>query len=415
MPVAAYISDHHPPMASRSSSIEFVARIALLTSLTALSIDTMLPALPAIGQSLEVVDANGLHLVITLFVFGMFIGELIFGPLSDSMGRKRALMVAVFVYCAGTVLAMTAPSMELLLAGRVIQGIGVSGPKIISRAMIRDKYAGARMARIFSFIMTIFILIPMVAPAMGQLIVAVSGWRAIFLVFLLIAFIATGWIMVRQPETLPETRRIPIDPPRLLRNSFRILAHPAVFLHGFTAGLVFGIFLVYMSTSQAIFQGMYGKGESFPLYFAMLASGFGLAALMNSRLVGKYGMFRLCRWGLIGLTGLGLLSLILVPGGVPAFPYFMSGCYVMMLCVGVLFANLSAMAMQPLGRVAGLGASLVSAMSSIMAVLIAVPVGRFYDNTLRPLTLVIIISGVLSLVLLHVARGKDSGLLEIDG
>lgn len=391
-------------MEKNTSSLEFIARIALITSLTALSIDTMLPALPAIGESLQVQDSNNLPLVITLFIFGMFFGELVFGPLSDSLGRKKALTVGVLIYCCGTVVAMVATSLEFLLLGRMIQGFGVSGPKIISRAMIRDRFEGARMARVFSFIMTVFICIPMIAPALGQLIVRVSGWRAIFLVFLVMAVGATGWILVRQPETLPAAARTPVRMRSLAQTASRILSHPSVLCYSVTAGLVFGVFLLFLSTSQIMFEQIYDKGESFPVYFALLASGFGLAAILNSRMVMKYGMYRLCFGGLIGLTCLGGFFLATGEQGRHSFTVFMAGCYVFMFCVGVLFSNLSAMAMQPLGKVAGLGASLVSAVSSILAVIISVAVGRFYNNTLYPMSFSIVLCASLSLCLLVVAK-----------
>ncbi|WP_163337719.1 multidrug effflux MFS transporter [Desulfopila sp. IMCC35008] len=391
-------------MENNSSSVEFVARIALITSLTALSIDSMLPALPAIGESLQVDNSNNLPLVITLFIFGMFFGELVFGPLSDSLGRKKAMTIGVLIYCCGTVVAMVATSLESLLLGRMIQGFGVSGPKIISRAMIRDRFEGPRMARVFSFIMTVFICIPMVAPALGQFIVKVSGWRSIFFVFLVMAVGSTGWILIRQPETLPAADRIPIRMRNLTRTASRILSHPSVLCYSVTAGLVFGVFLLYLSTSQIMFEQIYDKGESFPAYFALLASGFGLAAILNSRLVMNYGMYRLCFGGLAGLTCLGVFSLVTGQDGSHSFTVFMAGCYFFMFCVGVLFSNLSAMAMQPLGKVAGLGASLVSAVSSILAVVISVSVGRFYDNTLYPLSLSIVLCGTSSLCLIIVAQ-----------
>lgn len=382
----------------------FVARMALISSLTALSIDMMLPAFPAIGHTLHVNNPNNLQLLITLFMFGMFFGELIFGPLSDALGRKKALGISVTIYCLGTIAAMFATSIEMLLLGRIIQGVGVSGPKIISRAMIRDQFEGSRMARVMSFVMTLFVFIPMIAPALGQLILSFTNWRGIFVFFLVMAVIATTWIMVDQPETLPVEKRKPIKRDVLLHNTSLILRNPNVMFYTVTAGLTFGIFLLYLSTSQIMFQQMYSIGDNFVLYYALLATGFGIAALLNSKLVMKYGMYRLCVAGTLGLIGVGGLFLVTGRDGPPEFIYFMVGCYALMFCVGLLFSNLSALAMQPLGKVAGLGASIVSAVSTILAVVISISAGRFYNNSLYPLIVVILVSAFISLGLLYYAH-----------
>ena len=394
-------------------SLGFIARITLLTSLTALSIDMMLPALPAIGESLVVENSNDLQLVITLFIFGMFFGELFFGPFSDAVGRKKALAVGIFIYCIGSLLAFTASTLELLLVGRIIQGIGVSGPKIISRAMIRDQFEGREMARVFSFIMTLFICIPMIAPALGQSILIVVGWRAIFLVFIIVALLSLLLIMIQQPETLPISKRIPIRFWSLAKTTGQILRHPIVMSYAITAGLIFGVFLLYLSTSQAMFDQIYGKGESFPLYFALLASGFGLTAFLNSKFVMKYGMYRLSAMSVVGLICVGGVFLLLSIQGGDDFVTFMITCYGLMLCSGVIFSNLSAMAMQPLGQVAGLGASIISAISSIIAVPVSVLAGRYFNNTLLPLALTILICGVLSLLFLFIAQRSQMSNVEV--
>lgn len=398
-------------MTAQSSLLGFIARISLLTSLTALSIDTMLPALPTIGESLGVENSNDLQLIITLVFLGMFFGELFFGPLSDSLGRKKALAVGIIIYCIGTVVAMTATTLHLLLVGRIIQGVGVSGPKIISRAMIRDQFEGPHMARVFSFIMTLFIVIPMVAPMLGQYILEIASWRAIFFLFLVIAIVSFLWIMIQQPETLAPENRQKIKIGLLLKTSIRILKHPLVISYSATAGLAFTILLLFLSTSQAMFEQIYYKKSEFPLYIAILATGFGLATLMNSRLVMKYGMFHLCLGAVIGLTALGAASLIGLQGGGHSFLSFMVGCYIMMFCIGLLFPNLSAMAMQPLKKAAGLGAALISAISSIIAVPVSIFVGRFFNNTLLPLALTIMVCGILSLFFLYLAKRSEVKIL----
>ncbi|MGI9537823.1 MAG: multidrug effflux MFS transporter [Desulfocapsaceae bacterium] len=400
-------------MTRRPSYVGFVLRISLLTSLTALSIDTMLPALPAIGESFRVENPNNLQLVVTLLFIGMFFGELAFGPLSDSLGRKRALGIGIVIFCIGTVIAMAATSLQTLLLGRVIQGIGVSGPKIISRAMIRDQFEGKNMARVFSFIMTVFIFVPMVAPILGQTILVLAGWRAIFLLFLGIAVWSYLWILFKQPETLALSERKPIKVKELLKTTVNILRHPLVLCYAATAGLAFAILLLFLSTSQAMFEQIYNRADKFPLYMALLATGFGLATLINSKLVMKYGMHRLCVGASLGFVGIGIYFVVGSGGGTPSFISFMTGAYLLLFCLGLLFPNLSAMAMQPLGKVAGIGASLISAISTTIGLSISISVGRYFNNTLMPLALATLFCALVSLFFLYIAkRGKMAMVVQ---
>lgn len=390
---------------------EFVALFSLTTSLIALSIDTILPAQRAIGHALAVTDPNDTQLIVTLFIFGMVFGELFFGPLSDAIGRKRAILVGLAVYAAGTVVAMTAGTLEQILLGRVIQGIGVSGPKIASRALIRDQFEGAAMARIMSFIMMVFILVPMLAPALGQAILALADWRAIFLVFLALAATVALWLQLRQPETLPPPRRIAFSVATILLNGRLIVRHGKVMAYTFAAGFLFGALLLYLSTVQAIFLDLYGVGDRFALYFAFLALAIGIASFSNSQLVHRFGMHRLAITALLGLVlfSATLLAVALSFGGVPPFAVFMGLCFAAFFCNGLLFGNINALAMQSLGRVAGLGASMVSSVSSLVAVMLSVAVGRFYDQTVVPLACGFLLAAVVSLVLVLAAHRSRAG------
>jgi len=390
---------------------EFVALFSLTTSLTALSIDAMLPALRDIGTALAVAEANNTQFVITLFIFGMVFGEIFFGPLSDAVGRKRAILSGLALFGLGAVVAMTANSLEQVLLGRFIQGVGCAGPKIASRALIRDQYEGAAMARIMSFIFMVFILVPMLAPALGQAILTVADWRAVFLVFLVLAAVVAAWMGLRQPETLDPARRIRLSLPTLLANGALILRHGKVMAYTAAAGLIFGALLLYVSTAPAMFFDLYGIDETFPLYFAIIAFGIGIASFSNSQLVMRYGMHRLA---VIALSGLVLFSGALLAvaaqyGGVPPFAAFMTLCFLAFACNGLLFGNLNAMAMQSLGRVAGLGASMIASLSSLVAVVISVALGRFYDMTLYPLAAGFLLAGALSLVLVLAAHRSQAG------
>lgn len=392
------------------STFEFVALFSLITSLTAASIDGMLPALGVIGVELAAASHTSTQLVISLFILGMVFGELLFGPLADAIGRRKAILIGMSIFCVGTVVAMTAQNMEQLLLGRIIQGIGVSGPKIGSRALIRDKFSGDEMARMMSFIYMVFVLVPMLAPAAGQLIMTIFDWRAIFFSYLFLGVVVSIWLMARQGETLLVERRTPLAIGPLARNAKLIMQHHRTMAYTLALGIIFGGKLFYLSTAQSIFQDIYGAGNRFPLYFAMLAFGIGLASFSNSQLVVRYGMERLSILALCGLCTLSsaLLSVSLVFDGQPPMLTFMVLSGSMFFCFSILFSNLNAMAMQSVGRVAGLGASMVSSGSSMIAVIIAVSFGRFYHQTTVPLSLAFLFAGIAGMILILLARRASS-------
>lgn len=272
----------------RLGTAAFITLFALLMSLTALSIDAMLPALPVIGEDLQVSNSNDTQLIISLFFLGTVFGELLFGAFSDAYGRRATVIVGIGIYLVGTCLAIFSESMWVLLLGRVSQGFGISGSKIGSRALIRDLFAGDQMARIMSVIMMLFIFVPMLAPFLGQTIMLEFGWRAIFVGFLMFALVVSLWFGLRQPETLTVENRIPLSLTNILISTKKILKHQKVMAYMLVTGITFGAMLVYLSTSQVMFSDFYGIEEDFPLYFAMLAAGVGLAAVVNSKIVVRY-------------------------------------------------------------------------------------------------------------------------------
>ncbi len=378
---------------------------ALLTSLTSLSIDALLPGLRQIGLELGVAPPLSTHHVISLFIFGMAFGELVIGPLSDAFGRKQALLGGLCVYLLGTVVALFAQSLEMVLIGRFLQGVGVSGPKIATRAMIRDQFEGDAMARVMSFMFTLFILVPMLAPALAQGLIAIAGWRIVFVAYFVIAVVLGAWVAARHPETLPVARRIPFRPRLLFLNARRILSSPRVTLLIVATGLVFGAQLLYLSTAADLFFEAYGVTESFPLYFAALALAMGLASFTNARLVQRLGVVAMARAGFIGLTAVSLLMVVATLGveGVLPFAVFLTLLSLAFFAIGILFGNLNALAMQTLGNVAGFGASLIASGSSLVATLFAVGFGGFYSGDTTYLAVGFFAAGLSSLVLAEIA------------
>lgn len=401
-----------------SSSVprERIVLYAALTALTAVSIDALLPGLRDIAGELGVAPPLSTQHVVTLFIFGMVFGELVFGPISDAVGRKRALVAGLGVYAIGTLVALLASSLEGVILGRVLQGIGVAGPKIATRAMIRDQFEGEAMARVMSFLFSLFILVPMIAPALGQGVIALAGWRGMFTLYLILALGLGAWLVMRQPETLPPERRIPFRPRILLANGARILTNRRVALLIMATGFVFGAQLLYLSIAADLFADAYGVRETFPIYFAMLAAGIGLASYLNGRFVGRFGMDAMARFGFLGLTlaGLFMLAASIAYDGRPPLAFLLLSGFGAFFAIGILFGNLNAMAMRLLGEVAGLGASLIASGSSLVATLFAIGLGTLYDGTVMVLAGGIFLAGAVSLLLGGLSsRGSDKPVMAV--
>jgi DHA1 family bicyclomycin/chloramphenicol resistance-like MFS transporter len=380
---------------------EFVALMATMTSLVALSIDSVLPALSQIGAYLKVTDPSQTHLIVSVFFVGMAFGQLYYGPLSDGRGRRYVIISGLIVFAIGSLVCINAESLEVMLIGRVIQAFGVSGPRIATLAVIRDKYEGEAMARVMSFIMMVFILVPMLAPILGQTILFWFSWQHIFSSFLIYGTLIGLWFFIRQPETLPKEKRLPFSWSQLWASSKFILSHKLVMFYTFSSGTIFGAFLAYISSSQTLFQDIYDTGELFPMYFAMLALSIGLASFINGNLVMRLGMRKLCNWAMVGwlIFSSVLTALCLAYDGVPALWQFVSVLFCAFFCIGILFGNIKAMAMQPLGEIAGLGAAIIGSLSSIISVPAAIFIGSFIESSITPVALGFLGFGSLSFLL----------------
>ena len=366
---------------------EFVPLIALLMALVALSIDAMLPALPAIGSDLGAAQRNDAQLVVTALFLGLGFGQLLFGPLSDCIGRKPAICAGLALFMAGCVVSIFAPTFEAMLAGRVLQGIGVAAPRIVSVALVRDQYEGRRMARIMSFAMAVFILVPTLAPGLGQGILMVADWRTIFAVLFATAAVAGIWLTLRQPETLPAERRARFSLRALARTALEVLRIRRAVGYTLALGFVFAPFVAYLSAAQQIFQDAYDVGALFPVYFGGLALAFGAAALANGQLVMRYGMRRLSSLASIALTVVSLAAWagsFAFDGLLPLWMFVVS-LMLVFAAVGLVFGNLNALAMQPLGHVAGVGAALVALLSTLISVPLGGLIGYSFDGTLYAL------------------------------
>jgi DHA1 family bicyclomycin/chloramphenicol resistance-like MFS transporter len=385
---------------------EFVALMAFTMSLVALSIDAMLPAFPEMASDLAVTGANDIQLVVSTLFIGLATGQLFYGPLSDSIGRKPAIYIGFVLFILGSLLSMMASDFYLMLAGRLLQGIGAAGPRTVSVALIRDRFHGSEMARVMSFIMTVFILVPIFAPALGQGILLIAGWRAIYASFVVLALLLVIWMNIRQPETLPREYRKPFT----LANVFAAFAEVArsrvAVTYSLVAGCISGAFLSYLNTSQQIFQVQYGLGKLFPVFFGLLAVSVGCASLLNSSMVMRFGMHRLANLALRVMMALSWVFLLVVwlHDGHPPLWLFMALCLALFFCIGVLFGNLNSIAMEPLGHVAGTAAAAIGSATTLLAVALGFLIGQAYDGTLVPMAVGFVALNSLSVLLTAIVK-----------
>ena len=372
-----------------STSAEFIIIISMMMALTALSIDAMLPALPKISSDLGATNPNDRQLIISLIFFGQAVGQLFFGPLSDKTGRKPAIYAGYALFIVGSLISVFSINFSAMLIGRALQGIGISAPRAVSMALVRDKLEGRRMAQVMSFASTIFILVPMIAPTIGQGILSIAGWRGIFGSFILFALVTVVWFALRVPETLALEKKLPFSPKQIVDSTIKVVNIRTTLGYTLVLGLVQGVFLGYLNSSQQIFQEQYGLGTLFPLYFAVISLSLGVASLANTRLVMRYGMDKLAQWALNGIFALAILFLgaAAVYSGQPPLWSLMTYLMMSFFCIGILFGNISALAMQPLGRFAGVGAAVVGSLSTLISTLLGTMIGQSYNGTVLPLVI----------------------------
>ena len=386
----------------------FVAMMAMLFATIALSIDAMLPALPAIAAELTPDDTNRALLIVSSFFLGMGLGTFVAGPVSDAWGRKPVILACAIIYAAGTILCFFAPSLELLLIARVIQGLGAAAPRVVGMAMVRDLYKGRDMARIVSLVMMIFMIVPALAPLLGQAVLLFGTWRTIFAALLLFVVIANAWVLLAQPETLaPEARR-PFRPTLLWQSAVEMSRHRIAIVSTLCQGFGSAALLSTVSSQQGIFAERFGLVDSFPLWFGFIALCAASGSLLNSRVVMRLGMRRVIVATYTGQVILTLLFLALDWSGLMPEPVVFAIHVVWSITVfammGLTQGNLSALAMEDLGHIAGFAASMMTALSTVMASLLAVPVGLAFDGTQIPLMVAVALFSTLALALVHTVR-----------
>lgn len=400
-------------MQSRPSQTEFVALVAMLFATIAISIDAMLPALPEIAATLSPEAPNAAQLVVTSFVLGMGLGTLFTGPLSDAFGRKRVILVGSALYALAALACYFAPSLEILLAARLLQGLAAAAPRTVAIAMVRDLFSGREMAKIMSFVMMIFTIVPALAPLMGQGIIALGGWHAIFLAYILFAGLSMLWLGLRQPETLPPENRRPLHLATLWSGTKQLFTHRIVVVTTLLQTLTLAALFATLSSLQGIFDHQFDRAESFPLWFAVIAVASMGGSLLNSRIVMTLGMRRVVQRTYAGVLILSLLALATLGTGLLqdnlSFAMQMLFCIGLFSMMGLTMGNLNALAMEPVGHIAGLAASVISSLATVGSVILAIPIGLAFNGTSTPLILGVTVLTALNLALSMKSLGEPRG------
>ncbi|WP_400079028.1 multidrug effflux MFS transporter [Winogradskyella sp. R77965] len=396
------------------SQIEFVVLMAALMSIVALSIDAVLPALPTIGNYLSSLGDVENQKMITLIFLGLGVGQLIFGPLSDSFGRKPMVYFGFGVFVVASIICITTKNFEMMLFGRILQGIGLSSPRTMCIAIVRDSYSGDHMAKILSIVVMTFILVPVVAPMLGQFLLFQFGWKSIFTFNLAFGFLVLIWFWRRQPETLHKEYKKSFSLSIFKTGTIAFFKIKSAIIYTLLSGFITGSFMVYLSTSQQIFQQQYNLAEYFPYIFASLAITIGLATYFNSVLVMRFGMKNLVNLALIAFIIISLLYVLLHWSGKnPSIEVLLLFLSLQFASVAFLFGNLRALAMEPMGHIAGIGSALNGFISTVMAVPIANYIGSFVKDSVVPLFVGFVVCGVISIVLFYFNSKRVSKLVSI--
>jgi DHA1 family bicyclomycin/chloramphenicol resistance-like MFS transporter len=363
---------------------EFVVVIAMIMALNPLAMDMMLPALPNIGSTFHIDIANRLQMVLSAFLIGFGFGQFIIGPLSDSFGRRPVLLGGMVLYAIASVLAIAAPSFVTLLLARALEGLGTSATRVIATSIVRDCYAGRRMASVVSLAMMVFIAVPVVAPSFGQAVMALTQWRGIFVVLMVYGVLALGWTWARLPETLPVAERKPLSLREVFGAYRRTVTDRQTLGYALAAGGTMGALFAYVFCAQQVFTGIYRLGHYFPLAFAAAAVGIAVAGFLNARLVGRLGMRVISHSALLGYIAVAATLFVGATLGAVPLPLFMALSALMMFFFGLMTANFTALAMERHGHIAGTASSLYGSITTLLGIGIGTAIGQLYDGTLMP-------------------------------
>ena len=383
---------------------EFIILVSIMFGMIAFGTDTMLPAFPNIAKDLELLNVNKAQLIISSFILGTGLGQLISGPISDTFGRKPIITIGLMIFILACIAAYYAETLEMMLVARFIQGLGISAPRTVTMALIRDLYSGRKMAQVMSLAMAIFVLVPALAPSIGQLLFINFGWRSIYMAFIAFALIGLLWLNLRQPETLPFEQRKKLSSTEFLRAFKVVITNTAVVKYTVTLALGFGALFGYLNSAQQIFVDTLGAGMKFPMYFAIISILAAPASFMNAALVMKYGMKLLATIGFALQIIFAIITILIINQDFISMEWllviFISWSVIAFFLKGLYFGNLNALAMEPMGEIAGMASAIIGASATMLGILIAIPIGLAFNGTATPVLFGYITCSSLALILM---------------
>ncbi|HEY4199908.1 MAG TPA: multidrug effflux MFS transporter [Devosiaceae bacterium] len=392
---------------------EFIALVAGLMCLNSLAIDVMLPALPYMGVALGVESENERQLVIAAYMLGFGVAQLAFGPLSDRFGRRNPLLIGIVVYVLAAGCAILAPNFFTLLFLRVIQGMGAAGTRVIATSAIRDRYSGRDMAQVMSLSFMVFMVLPVIAPGIGQVILFAGPWQYIFAFMAILATVIGVWVFLRLPETLSVEHRRPLTVSAVLGGFRLVFTNRVAFSYGLAGMFMFGGLFGFISSSQQIYVDIYGLGPYFPVAFAAMASLMSLSNYFNSRFVQRLGMRRLSHGAMLIYM---VFAITLTVGShyfqLPLIVFFLLVAGIMFM-FGFAASNMNSLSMEPLGEVAGTASAVFGFIQTVGGAIIGSFIGQSFNGTVTPVALGYLTMGIVTLICVLIAeKGRLFGVGE---
>lgn len=404
------MSNHFTRVLSRP---EFIALVAALMAVNALAIDVMLPALPYMGEALGISNENERQFVVTAYMLGMGIAVLGFGPLTDRFGRRAPLLIGVGIYVIAAIVAAFAPNFTMLLVLRFIQGMGAASVRVISQALVRDRYSGREMAEVMSLTFMVFMAIPIVAPGIGQILLLTGPWQSIFIFMGGLALALWVWTYIRLPETLPLDQRRPLSVTGILESFRLVFTNRVAISYGLAGMFLFGALFGFITSAQQIYVDIYGLGVYFPVAFAAMAGLMAISSFTNSRVVRRFGMRRLSHGAMLIFTLFSGIWLVLALNDLLPLWLFFSLLAIVMFCFGWSASNMNSLSMEPLGKVAGTAASVFGFIQTVGGAVIGSITGQLFDGTTVPTAAGYFLMGVMALVFILIAEnGRLFGVGE---
>ncbi|WP_332657192.1 multidrug effflux MFS transporter [Brevundimonas sp.] len=386
---------------------EFVALIAMMMALNALAIDSMLPALPAIGDALGVVEENARQWVITAYLLGFGVAQIVYGPLADRYGRKPVLMVGLSLYVLFSVLAAFAPTFDLLIAARVGTGLGAAALRVLAVSIVRDRYSGRTMARVMSLSFLVFLGVPILAPTLGQLVLTVAPWPWVFGVLALAGGAFMLWAAIRLPETLHPEDRMPIQVARITAAFREAVTNRQSIGYTLAMTAITGALFGFINSSQQIFFDVFEAPGLFTTVFALVAGGIAVASLLNARLVEKLGSRLISHSALLGFIAMAAIHSAVALSGHETIWSFAVLQGLTMFCFGLIAGNFGSMAMEPMGHIAGTASSAQGFISTTVGSTLGFLIGQQFDGSVAPMALGMTTMGLAALIFVLIAeRGR---------